>query len=179
MSSGCGTPSPVKRKFWCDHEARTLKVGLMGPHCPDLPPLDSPGDCVSRRGDARGGRTLGTGMTDIEFLLSVRQLLISPSRWVQGTVARDRHDVGVDYASPGACKFSLPGALLRVQHITGASCLRVRKYLELEISPREEVSLHHFNDSAGVSHYQIIKLLERVLRSLGHEEPFLEEEDDS
>ena len=106
-------------------------------------------------------------MTDLEILLSTRQLLLNPSRWMKGALWEQR---------PGV--WTLPGALLRVQQITNCDLKRVVRALELEIDLSGAISLADFNNAKGTTHHRVITLLECALRSFGYDgrlDPFEDE----
>ena len=69
-------------------------------------------------------------MTILEYLLKIKELLLSEDRWTKGDLARNSSDELVMYSSVEACKWCLTGATCRVTageslsyHLTYAALL--------------------------------------------------------
>ena len=106
-------------------------------------------------------------MTDLEILLSARQLLLNPIRW------RKFGD-----GTQGRSQWTLSGALLRIREITGCDIKRVRRVLELELDLSGNISLEAFNNASGTTHHLVIELLEKGIRGFGYEGKLLPFEGD-
>lgn len=116
-------------------------------------------------------------MTDLEILMAVRGLISKPERWTQYALARAKDDRKVSITHCHACKFSLEGAFYRVQYFTKAWCGPVHAYLRQVIDPHLMTSMESFNNSRGITHYIILRHIDRAITLMGGTPPVDEEEE--
>lgn len=117
-------------------------------------------------------------MTTLDVLLAVRGLLAEPERWFKcklgqsRELARNVEDRQVSVFHPHACKFTLYGAFVRVQHITQSAHVGLAYNLLKEtLDPSGSIPVANFNDARGTTHWAVLQLLDRAIRLAGGTPP--------
>ena len=91
--------------------------------------------------------------------MTVQELLSTPNRWTQGTLARASDGRKVSPEHPEAVAWCLVGAVLRCYGHDGLRCGDIIQKLTSMIP---EESIPHWNDSRGRTWDEVIELARRV-----------------
>lgn len=92
----------------------------------------------------------------ISECLTVAELLATPSRWIKGLGAVDSDGHGVDSASPGACRFCLFGAVMRIYPRTFKT---VTGQISDALNGGNEIA---WNDAEARTHSEVLALVTRL-----------------
>jgi len=116
-----------------------------------------------------------TVITPVDFVSAVQALIPTSGAWVQGYDAKDVSGKSVSFETPTATRFSLYGALKRINFTHHADSAKERhsfvlvvKQINIEIKKiHSKASIKNYNDRPSTTYANVMTILSNTKTSLG------------